>query len=736
MKSSHTFSNFTEGMDRRYIENDKNPNGFYNLVNCSINAENEIETRPGMELQCSLDSSTEGLFPFDGKLWTVFRKRTTGSGAATPPSTLLPQPADGTELWQLDLQHNHSDITEILYSGVYLGGIYLAVETNVKLDATKLPGVLRNWHYYIAPVENVWESEYDFDGLNPGGTRILPTNTVDDVNRIIRMGAYFEALPITRGQSGSVEPTWTGSVVYDNNLQWTRVPLNVRAATTAPTYTNNAVNDIGGVYMVTNTKATDGKKEWVAFWATNIEPGESKSGSEDTPLSDFDTAKIGDFINDGEIVWKAVSARNWAADRWYDISYPVDRDDMFANDFALCFESPVDSVTDIWVGEFRWVRTGVSEPNWSSKLAHGSRFQDGDVTWVRKNTRILDPACPNSPEVIVHQSKVYALGSHLKYDVSFANQDDMRAADQVKFCATGDPFDWHTEEDAGFLPVGVQATGSDVAKALGKFDDGLVVLFEDHMQHWAVDPDPQRNALKQIIGDIGTTFSRTVVNVGTDLVFLSPSGFRSVGQQINTVNLQDTDVGTPVDRPVSAEVKFYPADKPFAELNSERSQYWCCLGNKIWVWTWSRNSKVKAWSYYTLYFYPRYFANLNNKFYVRAYSNVVTKANPDIGADYLGPIPVSIDWSFQSMGGIGKWKQFQGVDMLSEGGSPSLSFSYNANDWSDRSPAVEMPENTRSRQLTPVEILSTEIAPRITYNGNTKLRIRALTLYYTQLGVL
>ena len=44
--------------------------------------------------------------------------------------------------------------------------------------------------------------------------------------------------------------------------------------------------------------------------------------------------------------------------------------------------------------------------------------------------------------------------------------------DKVRFTATGNPRDWTTGSDAGFLPVGLKQKGSDNALALGQYKEG------------------------------------------------------------------------------------------------------------------------------------------------------------------------------------------------------------------------------------------------------------------------
>jgi len=88
----------------------------------------------------------------------------------------------------------------------------------------------------------------------------------------------------------------------------------------------------------------------------------------------------------------------------------------------------------------------------------------------------------------------------------------------VRFTATGDPRDWTTAQDAGFLPTGLQTTAEPNAVAVGTFRQYLAVLGASWLQIWQVDPDPARHALFSQIPSGGTaprtrmwvySFSRT-----------------------------------------------------------------------------------------------------------------------------------------------------------------------------------------------------------------------------------
>lgn len=732
MYKSATLSNYKTGMDARQREDTKGSNRFTSLWNCSINTENEIQKRPGMDLMCNPGTTTEGLFAFDGKLWTLWRPP--HDSTTTPPTEELPQPADGTELWLINLRHQGVGwIQKLHYAGSYLGGIYLSVQFGYKInDDTNLI-----YHYYISPSSRKWTPNYDFEGQDPKGFRVIPSADVNETRKQVTAQYYFEARALGRVRSGIIEP-WLLSTPGGNQLgfiYWRNV--SVFSRNNGASSMNTSSNELA-VFMAPTPWGSDGNANRGIFWATNVEPGEGVALDPDLDAGDFVSVPYDGTIEDGDVVWKRLPCWNWASNRSYKISYPIDLDlednlEPETYTYALSWPSNVDDISYVYIGTRNYVQTGATEPNWNSTTVH-----DGAITWQRKGTRVTDAECPNSPEVIAHQSKIYALGSGKNEPGAInqaRNQDDMKNADRVKFCVTGDPFDWSTPEDAGFLPSGVQTTGSDVAKALGKYNDGIVVLLEDSIQLWAVDPDPQRNALEQLIGDIGTTYSRTVTNVGTDLVFLSEAGFRSIGQQASTANIQDTDVGTPIDSVVKSLLSGVDPSQVTGALNSAQSQYWCNIGNNVFVWTWSRNSDVRAWAQYELAIHPDYFANLENRFYLRAGNGRIIKPNPKVGTDYSGNYLSRAEWDYQSFGLPGVWKQFMGVDAIIDG-EADIRFLYDSSDTNKQTLPVRINGNTRPGQMTPVEVVTPGIAPVIEYTGPNPFRVKSVTLYFEKMETL
>lgn len=248
----------------------------------------------------------------------------------------------------------------------------------------------------------------------------------------------------------------------------------------------------------------------LAFKAINTEAGLSGATEPTWPTV------VGNTVVDNEVEWEAIEARTvtWQA-------------------------SPV-------------LVSGTDEPVWPIE---GDAFvADGTIAWKAIPYRITDPNCPNTKEVAIGASKV------------FAGDEDV-----VRFSATYDPRDWTTAQDAGFLPSGLQQKGQVAVTALGMYRGNLCVWSGSSFQMWQIDPDPAAMALLDAMEGIGTIHYRAVQAVNNDLFFVPALGVRTVGLSAGSGSLQAGDVGMPIDPLVQAAIV---GKVPLATYYPSAGQYW------------------------------------------------------------------------------------------------------------------------------------------------------------------
>ena len=362
--------------------------------------------------------------------------------------------------------------------------------------------------------------------------------------------------------------------------------------------------------------------------------------------------------------------------------------------------------------------TGGVEPVWP--LSIGGTVVDGTVTWTCESFSVTDANCPHTKQVTKQAQKIFAVG--------------LSDNTTVRYCKTGDPRNWTAASDAGFLPAGLYAKGSDQVTAIGPFQkSGLWVAFSDNSQVWAVDPNPANNSLLDNIEGIGTFFHRAASPVSRDLFFLAQNGFRSVSLISLTDNLQDNDVGSAIDTLVKASVS--ASDDPLSMYYPKLGQFWSINGDIAWAYSFSRTSKISAWSKYTFPFAIDDATVLNQELYVRT-GNDVYRVSDTVFKDGVSTPPlVDVLMFYQDGKRPGVLKQFMGMDIIGVG-QWTISHLFDAGNQTLESQAYEYPAVTESGDMHPVELLSTRIAPHLTHQKDEAAELSMLMFLYENLGAL
>lgn len=337
----------------------------------------------------------------------------------------------------------------------------------------------------------------------------------------------------------------------------------------------------------------------------------------------------------------------------------------------------------------------------------------------RQTTQITDASCPHTKACFKMLSKIYAVGVN---------------GDVVRFSKTGDPTDWSSTDDAGFLPTGLNATGSNAAQALGLQRGRLAVLHKDATQLWTVDPDPNNMGLYDIVPNVGSSFPKTVANVSTDLYFLSDYGVRSITTQAYTENLLDEDVGSPIDELVRSAISQArdTGIEPRGFYFYGTGQYMLAFDNHIFVYSISKTSKIAAWSHYYTNFPVDAVAELGQNLYFRSGDNVYVldqEAHTDDGE----PFEVLIQLPYMNFKKPGELKVIHGIDAVLEG-SAYISLGYDSRDPDAFTPEVLVTGNTRPGGMIPIPCAGTEICFRLRNFDDKPFKLNALTAYYNSVG--
>ncbi len=353
----------------------------------------------------------------------------------------------------------------------------------------------------------------------------------------------------------------------------------------------------------------------------------------------------------------------------------------------------------------------ISTPN----RLHRHHYVDGSPS-----TLIADANCPTAESVVKAASRMFAING-----------------ETVRYCTAGNPRDWTTAEDAGFLPVSLQQDTKAGCTGVGTFGENLVVFFEESAQIWKVAIDPSANELTRRIEGVGTAQPFATAGFANDLMFLSPYGFRSMTVQAQTDRVDDTDVGVAIDKLVVPDLASVdPLNPAMGVWIHELGQYWAIFPgttSKAWVYSYSRSSKIACWSEYTLPINVTGVATVAGRVYLRTSTDLYQLSESDY-TDFGASIPVEVQMAFQNAKTPGVEKQFYGADYVFEG-TCDVSFKYDPRDLDKETISQAVSGDTAAGQMVPVEVVCPSLAPVFRHEADEAFELSAATIYYSPLTV-
>lgn len=356
-------------------------------------------------------------------------------------------------------------------------------------------------------------------------------------------------------------------------------------------------------------------------------------------------------------------------------------------------------------------RSGGVEPTWPT--TPGLTVVDGGVTWTCKAPNITDQYCPNSKQVLILVSKVFA-GDR----------------DVTRYCSTNNPTDWSSSNDAGFISHGLQSVGEQECSALGEYRGNLAIWTPSTLIIYQVDPDPSQFAKLDAFEGLGTTVTRGATAVANDLDFLTSQGARSVSIAAGGQSLESGDFGAPVDPLVIAFLAAHP--DAIGVYYANTGQYLIFFGSDVMVYTRSSISGTACWSRYTLPWAVDDVALLTGKMYVRSgdtvfvYDEAAFCDQDTSGNNVI--FSAIVWWPWLDFGAMGVNKQLVGIDYV--GKRPvTIEVGYDQNDITVFTPALALDADTLTGGIVPIPVTAPSFSFRITHAENLAWDMDALIVY-------
>lgn len=364
------------------------------------------------------------------------------------------------------------------------------------------------------------------------------------------------------------------------------------------------------------------------------------------------------------------------------------------------------------------LHSGTVEPTWPTEV--GATVVDNTIAWVAYDGRVTDPKCPQSQVVAAGASKI------------FAGDTDI-----IAFCATTNPLDWSTVQDAGFLPFGLQSFGAEPVAGLNLYRSNLVAFNAQGYQMWQIDEDPANMALLDA-SPVGCSYPKSIQPVNNDLVYLTARGIRSIGIAGASTNLQAGSFGKQIDPLVLASIR--GGAVPKALYYPGAGQYWLMFGSDAYVLTMNGSSSDMSWSRYTFPANIDYWTIQDGVLFLRA-GNLVwevsdqTFNDDDQGAGVHTTFTGYMSWPYLDMGPIGLEKGIEGFDLVCTG-EVAISVGYSQSDFSLVTSSYTMSGDTLPGVgMVPFPVTAASFQFRLLWSPNQAWEWDALNVYVQSEGL-
>jgi hypothetical protein len=387
--------------------------------------------------------------------------------------------------------------------------------------------------------------------------------------------------------------TWAGSV----EATATALAASINATTTTPNYTATSNGAVVTVATATRTDTLNGETIDLTFTGMPTVGGAEAVGSFDIAITASSLFVVGTWrpsINGVNLTSGAVSFSSSVDASAAAIAAAINSHTSTPNYTATASGARVTvrTATDTSTVNGKAIVVAVSgSATIKNQVAMAGGETPGDPAAMATSTPLAggEPDDAFTPGGFVRTigSKVYSTAGSL-----------------LHFSGIQEPTLWDTDTiGAGFINMASENSGSEQLTAVSRYQNLLAVFAPTVVQIWFVDPDPDLNTQSQVLDNTGTSSPQSVTRFGdSDVFYLDESGLRSLRARDSSNSASTTDIGVPIDEPLTAKVASLTDDERrriIGLINPIDKRFWLIVKDEIYVFSFFSNAKVSAWTTYS-----------------------------------------------------------------------------------------------------------------------------------------
>lgn len=190
------------------------------------------------------------------------------------------------------------------------------------------------------------------------------------------------------------------------------------------------------------------------------------------------------------------------------------------------------------------------------------------------------------------------------------------------FSALNTPAQFGSGTGSGFLNFANQDSGSETLNGVGKYQGNLALFSRSAIQIQFIDEDETLNEHLHTVEGSGSRSPHSIKQYGNNDVFYLDelSGIRSLRARDSSNAPSVDDVGVAIDTHVLDWLDTLTSQEVIDAIGevADEGRFWLAVGERIYVFSNFKSSKVTAWSYYSPGFSIDGMAVVGSQVYVRS----------------------------------------------------------------------------------------------------------------------